>query len=90
MFAFQSLQSTSPVGTDVSLARVTIADEAARFLRPDNGIGSKRIVHSAHQFAIAEIHSETPYRLSDEIDINCQPFAAGESSLSMMCGDTGC
>lgn len=90
MFAFQSLQSTSPVRTDVSLERVTIADEAARFCVPTTGLDPFLSSSDAHQYAIAEIHSETPYRHSDEIDINCQPFAAGESSLSMMCGDTGC
>lgn len=90
MLAFQSLQSTSPVEIDVLLARAAIADEAERFLRPDTGIGSTLTTPGAYQYDIAEIHSETPYRLSDEIDINCQPFAAGESSLSMMCGDTGC
>jgi hypothetical protein len=90
VFAFQSLQSTSPVETDVSLARVAIADDAERFLRPDNWIGSILTVLGLYQYDIAEIDSETPYRLSDEIDINCQPFTAGESSLSMMCGDTGC
>ncbi|WP_221034439.1 hypothetical protein, partial [Pseudomonas savastanoi] len=35
-------------------------------------------------------HSEMPYILLFEIDINCQPFAAGGSSLSMISGDKGC
>ncbi|CAM3408525.1 hypothetical protein PSFL111601_23215 [Pseudomonas floridensis] len=90
MFAFQSLQSTGPVATAVLLKRVVIADEAERFLRTGGRVGSVRVSQVAYQYDIAEIHSETPYRLSDEIDINCQPFAAGASSLSMMRGDKGC
>ncbi len=90
MFAFQSLQSTNPLAAAVSLAGVVIADEAERFLRTGNSIESARIQPAIYQYDIAEIHSETPYRLSNEIDINCQPFAAGASSLSMMRGDKGC
>ncbi|WP_141121840.1 hypothetical protein [Pseudomonas asturiensis] len=90
MSAFQPSHSANPAAIAVSDIRVVVAHHTLRDSITGKGVEFSETTLAEHQYDIIEIHSETPYRLSDEIDIYCQPFAADGRSLSMMCGVKGC